>query len=219
MPRKQHTYHYIYKITCNITNRFYIGMHSTSNLEDGYFGSGKVLKRSINKYGKENHSIEILELLSDRISLKTREREIVNEDLLSDPLCMNLKIGGEGGNLSINGTYLGGDKFNGAHKYWKDNVEKMRELTSNRTKLLWEDPTYREKILSKFSFSGKSHTLETRNKIGEANSINQRGSNNSQFGKIWIFSNTEQKSIKIKKDDLLKYLELGWKKGRRFNFS
>lgn len=29
-------YHYIYKTTCLITNRYYIGMHSTDNLEDGY---------------------------------------------------------------------------------------------------------------------------------------------------------------------------------------
>lgn len=27
-------YHYIYKTTCSITNRFYVGMHSTNNLED-----------------------------------------------------------------------------------------------------------------------------------------------------------------------------------------
>lgn len=70
MPRKQHAYHYIYKVTCNVTGKYYIGMHSTSNLEDRYFGSSKVLKRSLDKYGKENHSIEILEWLTDRSSLK-----------------------------------------------------------------------------------------------------------------------------------------------------
>ena len=66
-------YHYIYKTTCIITNRFYIGMHSTDNLQDGYIGSGKRLYYSIKKYGKENHTCEILEFLPDRLSLKNRE--------------------------------------------------------------------------------------------------------------------------------------------------
>lgn len=32
-------YHFIYKITRLDNNRYYIGMHSTDNLDDGYFGS------------------------------------------------------------------------------------------------------------------------------------------------------------------------------------
>ena len=79
MARKEHTHHYIYKTTCSITGKYYIGMHSTSNLEDGYLGSGKRLWYSINKHGKENHSVEILEWLPDRCSLKLREKEIINE--------------------------------------------------------------------------------------------------------------------------------------------
>ena len=70
MPRKQHSHHYIYKTTCTVTGRYYIGMHSTSNLEDGYVGSGKRLWLSIRKYGLENHEREILEFLEDRNALK-----------------------------------------------------------------------------------------------------------------------------------------------------
>ena len=90
-------YHYIYKITCLINQKFYIGLHSTNNINDGYFGSGKRLWFSINKYGKNNFKFEILEYLSDRESLIKREKDIVNEELLLDPLCMNIKIGGNGG--------------------------------------------------------------------------------------------------------------------------
>ena len=93
-------YHYIYKTTCIITNKFYIGMHSTDNLEDGYVGSGKRLWYSINKHGKENHVCQILEFLPDRDSLREREKEVVNQEMLNEELCMNLAIGGEGGHGS-----------------------------------------------------------------------------------------------------------------------
>ncbi len=74
--RRKH--HYIYKITRNDgSGKYYIGMHSTDNLDDGYFGSGQILWHSIKKHGKEIHSIEILEFLTDRESLKKRERELV----------------------------------------------------------------------------------------------------------------------------------------------
>jgi hypothetical protein len=97
MARKQHTYHYIYKTTCNVTDKYYIGMHSCSNLEDGYMGSGKRLRYSIRKHGLENHTKEILEFLNDRESLAKREAEIVNEQFLQDPLCLNVQLRGGGG--------------------------------------------------------------------------------------------------------------------------
>ena len=72
-------------------------MHSTSNLDDGYLGSGKRLRYAIRKYGKENFKKEILEFLPDRESLVKRESEIVNEQFIQDELCMNLTTGGSGG--------------------------------------------------------------------------------------------------------------------------
>ena len=90
--------HYlIYKTTCIKTNKFYIGMHETFNKEDSYLGSGKILKLSINKYGKENHSKEILYTLECRDSMITKEIEVVSKELLKDPKCMNIKLGGDGG--------------------------------------------------------------------------------------------------------------------------
>jgi hypothetical protein len=72
-------------------------MHSTDNLEDGYFGSGVWLNHSIKKYGKENFKKEILEFLPKRNVLEKRERIIINEDILKDLSCMNLMRGGYGG--------------------------------------------------------------------------------------------------------------------------
>src|ERR1035441_3781374 len=97
MARKQKKWHYIYKTTNLVNSKFYIGMHSTDNLEDEYIGSGKYLWNSIRKHGRENFKIEFLEFFENRENLKAREKVLVNENLLKDPMCMNLVIGGEGG--------------------------------------------------------------------------------------------------------------------------
>jgi hypothetical protein len=183
-------------------------MHSTSNLEDGYIGSGQRLWKSIKKHGKENHVKEILEYLPDRSSLKIRERELVNEDLLEDSLCMNLVRGGEGG------------IFNDEHHL------KMRNGLTNWLLSKWKDPDYLEKHKVKFSlrfkqlhaakkikydtFTGKSHSEASKKKIGIANALSQKGSTNSQYGTCWITNGNESKKIS-------KYLPIpeGWSSGRK----
>jgi hypothetical protein len=97
MAKIEKTYHIIYKTTCLINNKYYIGMHSTDNLEDGYMGSGKALKFSIKRYGKENHRVEILEIVENRELLAERERAIVTLSKVKNGKCMNLKVGGIGG--------------------------------------------------------------------------------------------------------------------------
>jgi hypothetical protein len=67
MPRREENrFNFIYKTTNLITDKFYIGMHSTNNLNDGYLGSGKILRYSVKKYGAENHKIERLEFFENR---------------------------------------------------------------------------------------------------------------------------------------------------------
>ena len=128
MARKEKKYHYIYKTTNLKNGKFYVGMHSTDNLDDGYLGSGKRLRYSIRKYGLKNFKLDILEVLPDRKSLEFREQQLVNEDLLKDPMCINLKLGGNGGNVGPNGEVYGGDKFKAAQLYWEkpENKERLK---------------------------------------------------------------------------------------------
>ena len=89
-------FHLTYKTTCLITRKCYYGMHSTDDLSDGYLGSGRLLRYSVKKYGRENHVRETIEMFPDRESLRHAEAALITLDRLSDPSCLNLYPGGGG---------------------------------------------------------------------------------------------------------------------------
>ena len=70
--------HYtIYKITNKINGKTYIGKHQTTDLNDGYMGSGKLLKKVIEKYGLENFTKEILFDFNNEAEMNSKEAELV----------------------------------------------------------------------------------------------------------------------------------------------
>lgn len=92
----QRKFHVIYKTTCLVTGKWYIGMHSTDDLDDGYLGSGQVLSRSVKKHGKSQHVYEVLEHHPSRKSVSEREEELLTKEFRANPLCMNIAGGGIG---------------------------------------------------------------------------------------------------------------------------
>lgn len=91
------TYYGIYKITNKVNGKMYIGQHITDDLDDGYLGSGKVIRRAVAKYGEECFTKEWLEFTDNKADLNYLERMYVNEEWLDRPDTYNLKLGGEGG--------------------------------------------------------------------------------------------------------------------------
>lgn len=96
MRASQRKHHIVYKTTCLVTGRYYVGMHSTDDLNDGYLGSGIRLVRSVKKYGAEQHRREIIEQLPSRAAAADREKELITEDMRKDPNCLNCGVGGLG---------------------------------------------------------------------------------------------------------------------------
>lgn len=192
-----------------VNSKFYIGMHGTDNLEDGYIGSGKRLWYSINKYGRENFTFEILEHLPNREELIKREKELVNEDFLKNPLCLNLMIGGKGGFISIeqqkNRSQCGGRAT--SLKLKSDPIfrEKRIKIASDNFKR-----AHREGKIKYNTFEGRSHSENTKKKMSESKKGKTLGLKNSQYGTCWITNEKENK--KIKKGDLIPN---GWRLGRK----
>jgi hypothetical protein len=211
---EQTKFYILYKTTCTITGKFYIGVHSTKNLKDGYLGSGKHLNSSLQKHGRENHVREILEFFNSREASLKREAELVNEESIKDPKCMNIQLGGNNGwtkSAQSKNSKKGNDAMRKKLEdpIWRKNFS---EKMSNSMK---------ESILSgkftPFNWKGRQHKEETKSRMKETRATRRPGigDKNSQFGTCWIHNETEVK--KIKKEDLETYLNSNWKKGRKIN--
>lgn len=180
-------------------------------------GSGKRLRYSIRKYGVENHTKEILEFLDDRESLAKREKEIVNEGLINDPLCMNLQLGGGGGAPPGGGGFISEEhQLKAASAGGKANAYKMkndllfRERTVNKMR---NSALGNKNAIGNKSMSGQKHSDETLRKIKESKKGQKGqgvGSENSQYGTCWITNEIINK--KMYKGDLIPN---GWRLGRK----
>ena len=92
--KTQYKYHYFYKITNTVNNKFYYGVHSTNNLNDGYMGSGSNIKKAIKKYGINCFIKEIIKFFNTSEEKYLYEKQFVNKSLLQNPLCYNIMEGG-----------------------------------------------------------------------------------------------------------------------------
>lgn len=85
----------IYKITNLINNKYYIGKDVRNN--PNYYGSGKIIKRAVKRYGKENFKKEILETCDNIETLNDREIYWIEKLQSMYPNGYNLTKGGTGG--------------------------------------------------------------------------------------------------------------------------
>jgi len=71
--------HFVYITTNLITNKQYIGDHSTNSLDDGYLGSGMAIKNSIKKHVKKSFQKEILEFFNTKQEAFDAQEKYINE--------------------------------------------------------------------------------------------------------------------------------------------
>jgi hypothetical protein len=161
----------VYQTTNLINNKIYIGRHVTTNLDDGYLGSGKHLKIDIKELGKINFKKEILFIFDNPRDMYDKEIELVNDDFRKRCDTYNLALGSDSwGMLGI--------KLEPRSQEYRDKMSKCKK----GKKLPPHRPEVREKIIKFLKPGGNKgmfHTPEQKAKW----SIDRRGAGNGMFGK------------------------------------
>lgn len=174
-------------------------------------GSGKHLRRAIEKYGIENFTKEILSVFDNEDEMNTKEAELVTNEFCLREDTYNLCPGGRGGFGYINRNGLS-PVNDGSERH----RARMRRAGLNTIRSLHEkhkDPVFYEKWKQSlqgrpptYGTLGKKFSKETKTKM----SISGSGENNSQYGTMWITNDVE--NMKVKKDSKVPE---GWRKGRK----
>jgi hypothetical protein len=144
--KKKKKFRYIYKITCtkgSFKDKFYFGKHTTSNLDDGYKGSGRLLHNYYIKY-PDDYIKEIICFCDSEEELNQLEYSVIHP-YLGTKMCLNLCDGGNICNWRVYAT-----------------EEKQQQATE---KMLLNRRSYKGESHPGY---GKKLSEETKNKISEA---------------------------------------------------
>ena len=147
-------YGYIYETTNLINGKKYIGQKKSNIfLAEKYLGSGKILKQAINKYGKENFKVKLIEECKTEEELN--EREIYWIDNLfktySKELIYNIGKGGEGGftlaylseeerkifNKKRTSKNIGKKRTDEQKKHISESLSNSKKVKESQSKLIW----------------------------------------------------------------------------------
>lgn len=117
-------YYTIYETTNTINGMKYIGKHITKNINDSYLGSGIYLTNAIEKYGEANFNKKILFVFENENDMNSKERELVNEELIKNEKYYNISLGGYGGKTVLYEE----------HPMYEEVCSKISKAQKNRSK-------------------------------------------------------------------------------------
>ena len=161
----------IYKTTNLVNNKFYIGQDSNNNIN--YLGSGTLLIKAINKYGKENFRKEVIELCSSKKELDEREIFWIKTlNATNRNIAYNIREGGGGGPLTDNTKALISQALTGRifSKEHKENISKNHYDASGPANPMFGKKHSKEIVeASRKRATGKKANKETKLKMSKAN--------------------------------------------------
>lgn len=133
-------FYIVYKTTNMHNGKIYIGSHKAEVLEDGYLGSGTILKHALKKHGTTNFRRENLFVFNSAEQMFEKEAELVTEEFVKRSDTYNMKIGGFGG----------WDHIDNRGRIFSDESRKKMSETKSKIFVGEGNPFY-----------GKEHTTET----------------------------------------------------------
>jgi group I intron endonuclease len=170
---------YIYKITNIVNEKIYIGQRKRDYEKDKkYFGSGKIIRQAIKKYGISNFKKELLEECISTEELNLREKYWIKELNSLSPIGYNISIGGHFGDTFTNNPNKEETREKQSKLKFgqtKENSDRVRKMSD--TKKLQPGPNLNKKFteehiknlslshLGKKNNLGFKHTEETKAKM------------------------------------------------------
>lgn len=224
---------YIYKTTNLINNKIYVGQHLSTKFDRSYYGSGIYIKKALNKYGRHNFKVEILEWAKDIESLNILEIEYISKLCKSKKKSYNRALDGQGTYSLIDGEH--NPRYN-IKRYWVNNGKINKQVTENELESYINNGFQKGQIRShnwsikdriavnKDGITRYINKDELQNYLDLGYSIGNNRTKNkmikvkpvkSQFGNTgMIFINNLKENKMIFPKDLDMYLKQGWIKGR-----
>ena len=201
----------VYKVTNLVNGKMYVGLHVTKNLDDEYLGSGKQIQSAVKKYGRENFKREYIKICETPEEMYNLEAEIVNEDFVKRTDTYNMKTGGTGSWSHVNSNL---DKYREA----RSKLRKQRNDAGDNPFFSseWQkknNSMNNPEIVQMLVKRANSPEAIAKKKATWQKTGRGKAEKNSQFGTCWI-THSKLGNKKIKKDDLEKFLSLGYTKGR-----
>ena len=213
--KKEKKHYLIYQITNLVNGKIYIGKHETTNIEDEYFGSGKYLKRAINKYGLENFVKTILFELQNEEEMNLLEKCVVTQEFCDREDTYNIMEGGDGGWNYVNniGRNIG---FRYANLHGLNNSGRKGKPQSEYQKKRCKEAIALDRKLHPEKYDqcgknnpmyGKHHSIETKKKLSESH----KGFRNSMSSRMWIKNpQTRECKVWLKTEPI----PSGWERGK-----
>lgn len=143
----------IYKTTNLLTGKFYIGKHQTKNLEDGYMGSGRDLRKDIALLGEENFSKEIIAIYDTEEKMNLAEEILV---VIDPEVSYNKCPGGKGGFGYINNSGL---NISGVNKRDYKEISRKVSITKQNNPKPMSDET-KKKISDANKLTNESRSIK-----------------------------------------------------------
>jgi len=203
-------YNFVYKTVFD-DGRYYIGQHKTDILNDGYFGSSRVVKDLVKQGQKPNR--EILRYCDTQQELNYWEKYYIGDNYKNDELCLNdsnicgiiewtdtmRKKQSESHKGEKNSMY-GKSAMKGKH-HSEESKQKMSNSMKGNQNMKGKHHTEETKRKQSESNKGKHRSEETKRKISES----KKGEKNPNYGKTsWMKGKHHSEETKIKQSESLK---------------